>query len=253
MSASRGFQRIVCVCLLAVMVAGPVCAKDVLDLIPADSLAVVRINQLDNTLGEVDKFLSGIAPMPMQMMIRGQLGQVLGSPELSGVDMNGSFAAFVVVPEGASGPGALSQIYPGALIPVSDYDQFISGNANCGEPDEQGVSAISGPGSTTDTPWLIATKTGSHALITMGNLRPQVLQYQEMMGINTGAAASMATMAGGIAAADAKAARQSPVWIYGDVARASKIFKPMVDGGFAMFKGMVAQKMAEDMEKQGQG
>ncbi|NQV31102.1 MAG: hypothetical protein HQ515_00320 [Phycisphaeraceae bacterium] len=252
MNASRGFQRIVCVCLLAAMAAGPVCAQDVLDLIPADSLAVVRINQFDNTLGQVDKFLSGIAPMPVQMMIRGQMGQMLGSPELTGVDMNGSFAAFVVVPEGASGPAALSQIYPGVLIPVSNYDQFISGNANCGEPDEHGVSAISGPGSTTDTPWLIATKTGSHALITMANLHPQILQYQEMMGINTSAAASMATMAGGIAADDAKAARQSPVWIYGDVARASQIFKPMVDGGFAMLKSTVAQQMAKDMKEQGQ-
>ncbi len=251
MNASRGFQRIVCVCLLAVMVAGPVCAQDVLDLIPAESLAVIRINQFDNTLGQVDEFLSGIAPVPMQMMIRGQLGQMLGSPGASGVDMNGSFAAFVVVPDEPAA-GGMPPVYPGVLVPISNYDQFISGNANCGEPDEQGVSAISGPGSRAGTPWLIAIKTGSHALITMGNLRSQVLQYQAMMGINTSASAGMATVAEGLLAADVKAARQSPVWIYGDVARASKIFKPMVDGGFAMFKGMVAQKMAEDMKEQGQ-
>lgn len=251
MSASSHFQRFVCMCLLGAMVAGPLYAQDVLDLIPADSLVVVRINQFDNTLGQVDKFLSGIAPMPMQMMIRGQMGQMLGSPELKGVDMDGSFAAFLVVPDEPAA-GGMPPMYPGVLIPISDYDQFISGNANCGEADAQGVSAISGPGSSAGTPWLIAIKTGSHALITMGNLRPQILQYQEMMGLNTSGAATMATMAGGLAAADAKSARQSPVWIYADVARASQIFKPMVDGGFAMFKSKIAQEMAKDMKEQGQ-
>jgi hypothetical protein len=252
MNASRAFQRILCVCLLAVITAGPVCAQDVLDLIPAESLAVVRINQFDSTLAQLDKFLSGIAPMPVQMMIHGQMGQMLGSPELNGVDMNGSFAAFVVASE-ASGTIGLPPMYPGVLIPILDYDAFINGNANCGAPDANGVSAISGPGSSSaGTPWLIATKTGRHALITMGKLYPQVLQYREMMGIDTGASAGMDTMTDDLVVADVKAAKQSPIWIYGDVARASEMFKPFVDGGFAMFKGMIAQQMAKDMKEQGQ-
>lgn len=251
MSASRHFQRIVCVCLLGVMAAGPVCAQDVLDLIPAESLVVVRINQFDNTLGQLDKFLAGISPMGVQMVIRAQLGQALGSPALNGVDMDGTFAAFAVAPEASAG-GGLPPIYPGILIPVSDYDKFISGNANCGAPDEQGVSAITGPGNRdAETPWLIATKTGNHALITMGALYPQVLRYKEMMGSTTSASGRMDTMAGTLASADKKIANQAPVWIYADVAQASRMFKPFVDNGFAMFKGMIAQKMAEDMKDQG--
>ncbi len=246
MSALRHFQRIVCVCLLGAMLAGPVCAQDVLDLIPEESLAVVRINKLDNTLGQLDKFLSGIAPMPVQMVIRGQLGQALGSAELNGVDMNGSFAAFAVAPEDSPEAGGLPPIYPGILIPVSDYDAFIKGNANCGDPDEHGVSAISGPGgSKNDTPWLIATKTGNYALVTMGKLYPQILKYQEIMGINTAASASMVSMSDSLVADDAKASRQQPVWIHGNVARASSLFKPLVDSKFAQFKEEISDTMAK--------
>jgi len=249
MSTSRHFQSIVCVSLLIAIVSGPVFAQDVLELIPAESLVVVRINQLDRTLGQVDEFLTGIAPVGAKMPIHAQMGQVLGAPELHGVDTNGTFAAFVVVPEGEAGAGGLPPIYPGVLIPISDYDTFISKNPNCGEPDEHGVSAITGPGSSgSDTPWLIVTKAGHHALVTMGKLYPQVLTYQEMIGSGT----NMSSMAHSLADADTMAAHQKPVWIYGNVASASRIFKPMVDGKFAQFEGMIAKKMAEDMKGQGQ-
>lgn len=243
MSGVRHFQRIMCAGLLIAIVAGgffePVAAKtDVFELVPAQSLAVVRVNRFDTTLGQVDKFLAGLAPMPVQTMVRGKLGEALGSAEVQGVDMNGDFAAFIVA--GQAQAGGMPPIYPGVLIPISNYDQFVQGNPNCGKPDENGVSAIRGPGhSNGGAPWLIATKAGSHALVTMGKLYPQVLQYQE--AVETG----ITPLTARLDAAAAKAARQEPVWVYGNVARASSIFKPILEGKFEQFKTMVTQQVEE--------
>ncbi|MCF7973721.1 MAG: hypothetical protein K9N55_07890 [Phycisphaerae bacterium] len=249
MSTSRYVPRIVCMCLLGAMWVGPAWAQDVLDWIPAESLAVVRVNQLDNTLGQVDKFLTGISPMGVAMPIHAQLGQALGSTELNGVDMNGSFALFAVAPEASTQEGGLPPVYPGVLIPVSDYDKFISGNVNLGAPDDHGVSAVSGPGSRSGgTPWLISIKAGNYALLTLGKLYPQILQYQEMMGIAPGTSASMAVLAGRLGAEDTAISRQAPVWIYGNVAQASSLYKPMVMEKFGQFKDMIADKVKEDSE-----
>jgi hypothetical protein len=241
MSAVRHFQRIMCVSLLMTIMAGgfwgQAAAKtDVLELVPAQSLVVVRVNQFDSTLGQVDKFLTGLAPIPVQMAVKAQLGEVLGSTEAKGVDMNGDFAAFVVA--GESYGSDMPPMYPGVLVPISDYDQFIKGNPNCAEPDENGVSAMSGG------PGLIAIKAGSYALVTMGKLRPQVLQYQEALG--TDGLTTMESMASRLAAADAKAAGQAPVWIYGNVAQASNVFKPLLEDKFDQFKDAIAEKVKQE-------
>ena len=68
-----------------------------LAMVPADSLAVLRINNLEKTLGMVDQFAAGVLPIPMgvSMLVRMQLAQILGSPELAGLDMGGDFIIFV--------------------------------------------------------------------------------------------------------------------------------------------------------------
>jgi len=228
------------VCLLIAIVAGgflgQAAAKtDVLKLVPAQSLVVVRVNQFDTTLGQADKFLAGLAPMPVQMAVKAKLGEVLGSAEAKGVDLNGDFAAFVVA--GESYGSDMPPIYPGVLIPISNYDQFVKGNANCGEPDENGVSAITGLD-------MIAIKAGNHALVTQGKLRPQALQYQEALGAD--GLTTIESMASRLATADAKAAGQAPVWVHGNVAQASSVFKPILEGKFEQFKGMITEKMKED-------
>jgi len=241
MSAARHLQRIMCVALLITIVAGGVFGQavaktNVLDLVPAQSLVVVRVNQFDTTLGQVDKFLAGLAPIPVQMAVKAKLGEVLGSADIKGVNLNGDFAAFIVA--GESYGSDMPPIYPGVLVPISSYDEFIEGNPNCAKPDENGVSAISGG------PGLIVIKAGSHALVTMGKLRPQVLQYQEALG--TGGLVAIDSMAGRLAAADAQAARQAPVWVYGNVAQASNVFKPMLEDKFDQFKDAIAEKVKRE-------
>ncbi len=82
-----------------------------LKMIPAESLFCIRVNHFEYTLSQIDQFVAGVSPMPMGLSIlaRMQLAKVLGSPELNGVNMNGSFVIFGAIPPGARG-GAGSRL-----------------------------------------------------------------------------------------------------------------------------------------------
>ena len=113
---------------------------ELLRMLPAETVFCVRINNLENSLNQMDQFLTGISPMPMwlSMMTRGQLANILGSPELTGLNMSGSFTIFGVSSAEADPP----DVSLGVLAPVTDYKQFIDGNPNLSQPDESGISKI---------------------------------------------------------------------------------------------------------------
>ena len=103
---------------------------ELLGMLPAESLFCVRVNNLENSLGQIDQFLTGISPMPMflSMTVRGQLAKLLGSPELTGLNMSGNFALFAVTTAGESTAPKQSGMFIAVLAPVTDYKQFIDGN-----------------------------------------------------------------------------------------------------------------------------
>jgi len=112
-----------------------------LKMIPAKSLFCIRVNHFEHTLSQIDQFLAGASPMPMgiSMLARMQLAKVLGSPQLNGVNMNGSLAIFgAILPSEPTQTNPISKVFIGGLVPVTDYRQLISGNPNCGQPDEKG-------------------------------------------------------------------------------------------------------------------
>ncbi len=115
---------------------------ELLQILPAESLFCVRLNNFDDTFGRVDQFLTGVSPMPMgvSMLVRMQFAKMLGSPELNGVNMGGSFALFGVTPAGKPPGSKPSDMFIGALVPITDYKQFIDGNPNLSPPDANGVS-----------------------------------------------------------------------------------------------------------------
>ena len=97
-----------------------------LQMVPAESLFVVRVNNLDYTLNQTDQFLAGLSPVPIgvAMLARMQFANVLGSPELNGVNMAGSFAVFAVTAPGESTEtNPPSNMFIGGLVPVTDYKQ----------------------------------------------------------------------------------------------------------------------------------
>jgi len=98
----------------------------VLKMIPADSLFCVRVNNLDQALGQLDQFLMGVSPMLPGVMAKMQLGQGLGNPMLTGVKTDGTFVVFAVAPAGEVKDPEVILNSLSVLFPVSDYSQFLS-------------------------------------------------------------------------------------------------------------------------------
>ena len=117
-----------------------------LGMLPAESLFVVRVNNFEYTISQVDQYLAGVSPMPMglAMLVRMQFANVLGSPELNGVNMNGNFAIFGVIEPGQSAGPDPTNVFVGAFVPITDYQRFVSSNANVSLPDANGISKITG-------------------------------------------------------------------------------------------------------------
>ncbi len=211
-----------------------------LKMIPAESLFCIRVNHFEYTLGQIDQFLAGVSPMPMGISIlaRMQFAKVLGSPQLNGVNMNGSFAVFGAIPPGEqTQTNPVSKVFIGGLVPVTDYKQFISGNPNCGQPDEKGVSKITSNG----TPIMLVTRAGNYALISWANDYAKLVAMAKVVS-----ASEAAGLASTLDATEARLAMTEPIWAYGNVQQASKTFGAMLFGKIEEFKTNMKSTKAKD-------
>lgn len=217
---------------------------ELLKMVPAESLFCVRLNNFDYTVGQIDQFLAGVSPIPMglSMLARMQLASVLGSPALNGVNTAGDFGLFGV----AAGPesteaGPVPNMFIGGIIPVSDFQQFVSGNSNVGQPDAKGVSKITSQG----MPELLATQVGNYVLISSSDNYDKLAGHKKLMGIATSASAQAAPLAIVLDSAEVESAMKEPLWAYGNIQLASKIFGPMLFAQIEGFKTMM-QAMGTD-------
>lgn len=207
-----------------------------LRMIPAESLFCVRINNFDYTVGQLDQFLTGISPMPMgiSMLARMQLANALGSSDLAGLNTGGNFAVFGTAD---SGEADTKNIFVAVIVGVTDYDQFITGNANIGPPDEKGVAKfMAGPLVT-----FAVIKTGDYAMITMGE------NYESMVKV----AGAMSTqkedgLAGVLGTSDVRAARNERIWLYLNPALAIESFGPAATVQLEQLKMMTGGMSAQD-------
>ncbi len=199
-------------CAVGLASAGSVASGDPLKMVPADSLFCVRINNLDGALGQIDTFLSGLFPIGVSMPVKAQLAQFLGSDQPEGIDMAGGFVLFGPLPGAGPDPSRI-----GLLVPVRNYQQFVSGNANIGQPDGRGISKI-GP---QDAAMMAAVEVGGYALLSMtGNEEPLVTMKKSGAGTST--------LAASLDAAELKRSTEAPLWIYANVELAGRLFGPMV-------------------------
>jgi hypothetical protein len=183
----------------------------------------LRVNNFDYTLGQMDQFLAGVSPMPMgvSMLARAQLAKLFGSPELNGVKTAGAFAIFGTAAADESGQtGPIPGMFIAALVPVTDYKKFISGNPNCGMPDAQGISRITAEG----VPPMLAAQLGDFAVISSTD------SYEELVALRKSALGRNGGLASVLDPAEANRALGEPIWLYGDVQRASNAFGPLVLG-----------------------
>lgn len=235
MTRSNGRKRtgVWCATLLVFCLAGLVgpvrAADDSLKMVPSDCLFCVRINNLDAALGQVDMFLTGVVPMGVSMPVKAQLGQLLGSPDAKGIDLSGSFTVFGPLPGGNPDPTRI-----GILVPVSDYQQFVSGNPNVSAADAAGISKI-GPG---DEAILAVTQVGSYALATRPGDDQGLTQAKQALSAGT------TGLAGGLGAAELKRANSAAVWAYGNIQLAGKMFGPMIQMQLAAAKDAMQQAQA---------
>jgi len=195
-----------------------------LKMIPADSLFCIRVNNFEYTLSQIDQFLAGASPMPMSiaMLARMQLANVLGSPQINGVNMNGSLVIFgAILPGGAAQTNPISNVFIGGLVPITDYNQFISGNPNCNQPDEKGVSKITSNG----TPIMLATQAGNSALVSWANDYNKLVMMAKAIS-----ASNAANLTSSLDTAEANLAMTKPIWVFGNVQQASKTFAPLIMG-----------------------
>ena len=245
---NRGF-----VCVLSAVVlfgwvfCGPAAGDAVLETVPANCVFCVRLNNLDYTLGQLDQFLAGASPagpVGVSMMVRAPLTQMLGDPALQGIDTAGSFAIFgtAAAKETAS---AEPDILAAALLPVKDYQQFLSLSPNVGKADDAGVSRIpispmmGGPaGPNAPAPAqkvLVCIKAGQFAMVGPEAKRAQLVELAK--SISSGAE----SLGKKLDADQAKLCAEMPVWAYADIDQVNKTFAAKIEQAFAeaeqQFKG----------------
>jgi len=198
-----------------------------LKMIPAESLFCIRVNHFEYTLSQIDQFLAGVSPMPMGLSIlaRTQLAKVLGSPELNGVNMNGSFAVFGVTSAGKPPGPKPSDMFIGALVPTTDYKQFIDGNPNLSPPDANGVSK----NTSSEFGGMLIKQVGNYALIGPSESGTFVATAK-LISVKSAKLGSV------LDTAEAKLAMTEPIWAYGNVQQTSRAFGPLLFGKIEEFK-----------------
>jgi len=242
MISSKSFRKVILTVTMAMLAAGGVWASEstkkrqaggMLGAIPETSLFCVRINRFDATLDAVNEFLKGVAPesFDAKAALCSKFGSVLGDNELKGVNKKGNIAIFALDVPSETSPGPMNNIFIGALLPVTEYEDFISGNPNCGEPDEKGISAITVNGRSMG----LATNFRRFALLCPPNARENLIKVKEMLSQRK------ESLGRSLDADERKQAASSPVWVYLNVKQGSQMIQPMVMGGL--------QKMKAQLEK----
>ncbi|NIP51468.1 MAG: hypothetical protein GWN67_28185 [Phycisphaerae bacterium] len=213
---------------------------ELLQILPAESLFCVRVNNLDTAISSMDQFLSGILPQSSEvsMLVRMQFAKILGSAELNGVNMGGNFAIFgPILNTDLSDPDNIA-----ILVPVTDYNQFVSGNPNVGQPDEKGISKIISDG----VHPLLVTQVKGYALISpQGNDNELIVTAKSISEGNSTGLESV------LDAAEAQEAIKEPLWMYGNIQQVSKTFGPLLSGQLEQMKQMMKGIESEEQMSMG--
>ena len=217
---------------------------ELLQLVPAKSMFCVRVNNFDYVLGMIDQYLAGISPMPAgaTMFARMQLVSALGDPALNGVNTAGSFALFGLASPPEPNENPLGNLFIAGLVPVTDYAKFVSDNPNCEQPDANGISIIKTGGAVNPNKKMLAAKLGGYVLLSSPN------NYDKLVSIAKSVSQGVAGLRDSLDAGEVAAATSQPLWAYGNMQRAAKVFGPMV---YAQLEQM--KKQLETMNANSQG
>ncbi|MFH1719199.1 MAG: hypothetical protein ABIF19_17725 [Planctomycetota bacterium] len=215
----------------------------ILGSVPGESLFCVRIAGLEGTLDAANEFLKGVAPEPFDAKTAAfsKLGSLLGNEKLPGVNRKGGIAVFgVEIPSDEPARGPMGNIFLGALVSVNKYENFISRNPNCGQPDAEGISTITADGK----PRALVVNVGRFALLCPPDARDKLLGVRKLIPLGAGAQRKR-SLQRSLDEDERKMAAASPVLLYLNVKAGSKLVEPMVAGKLGQIKAQL-QKMKEE-------
>jgi len=211
-----------------------------LQVLPADALFCVRINNLEATGDALTAYLQGLIGEDdnVREKIVEKLAEAFGQEQLQAVRMTGSFALFGLnLPVEGQNMNPFAGLFIGALLPVTSFEDFVSGNANVGEPGDDGVCEIKIDGGVRG----LATSVRRFALVSHNGDRAKLLKVKEALNQREN------RLAGALDEQERELARK-PIWAYGNARQASRIIGPMI------FMGLEGMKMQlKQMQQQGQG
>ena len=131
--------------LFGAFLSTPTQARSVLNVAPDNSIACLRIQNLDTTFAELDKFLLGISPIPVSTsaLTRMQIGSVLGNPNLDGVNTAGEYGIIVSTSDGKTVDiENLSNLTVTLLLPITNYKVLLENSKAVKDADADGISTI---------------------------------------------------------------------------------------------------------------
>jgi hypothetical protein len=237
-------KRIICVIgvvvlcigsLTSVFAAAPAAAsKDVLlDLLPADCTLCVRVNHLQQSLGQMSQYLAEASPMPMDlsMMASAQLAGVFGDPLLNGINMQGDFAAASLM----TGQEKKDFMFF-FLIPSSGIGDFLKKNTHLSGADADGVYTLNVTDSPEGALAVIPLSEPNYLLVGQQKNKADLLTVRKMMKEKTASLKSRLTPD------VAKAAVTNPAWAYFNIDRLYQLYGAEIKSGFdEMQKEITAQ------------
>ncbi|MDH4241276.1 MAG: hypothetical protein OEW48_17090, partial [Phycisphaerae bacterium] len=211
-----------------------------LQMLPAETLFCVRVSNLDSTLTAVNEYLKGVAPESFDVKdkVLSKLAERLGSEKPKGVNVKGAFAIFGVnLPSKESSVNPFANLFIGGLVQVRNYDDFVSGNPNVGEADDEGISKITVNGHEE----AIVTNKGRFAVMCPTRFREKLIRFKKM---RIGRKRRLDAV---LDESEKELLRASPIWLYGNVQQVSKQFAPMIFAQIEAMKGLL--KMTQEQGK----
>ena len=111
----------------------PVGEDELLNLVPEEALFCLRINNIDESLMQIDQYLLGVAPIQVTPLIKMQLGNMLEDPMLSQVNTEGNLVIFGVKPWYKTEDSGSNDPVIGMIVPIKSKEFFVKyHNSNVG-------------------------------------------------------------------------------------------------------------------------
>lgn len=212
----------------------PAPAKDsLLDIIPADCLACVRINNLQGSLNQLDQYLTGASPVPisLSMLATMQIAGIFGDPMMTGLNMQGDIAMAMMRTNPQN-----KELLMFFLVPTDPNGTFLKSNKNLSAADANSIYTLDAPNSPLGKMALLPLKDQNYLLVTREHNKADLLAAA--VALKTKKAALLSRR---FDASVSKAAATNPVWAYANIDALYQLFKDDIDNGIEEMQKMTAQ------------